>query len=59
LTFGYRIAAGLMLVLCAFVFLASYLGWGLDDDASVRARSVRQGSIRGRHYFGGGPGFGK
>jgi len=48
-----------MVVLAGLTFAGSYLGWGLEDDASVRAKSVRQGSLRGRHYFGGGPGFGK
>lgn len=56
---GYRIASVLVLVLAGVTYAASTLGWGLSDDASVRARSVRQGSLRGRHYLGGGPGFGK
>lgn len=56
---GYRIASTLVFVLAFTSFAASYWGWGLPDDASIRAKSVRQGSLRGRHHYGGGPGFGK
>ncbi len=38
---------------------ASFFGWGLESDATARARNVRQGSLRGRSFYGGGPGFGK
>jgi hypothetical protein len=58
-TFGYKIATMVMLALATLTFAASWYGWGLDDDGAVKAKSVRQGSLRGRHYFGGGPGFGK
>ncbi len=56
---GYRIASVLVVILGMVSFAASYWGWGLSDDASIRAQSVRQGSLRGRSYYGGGPGFGK
>jgi hypothetical protein len=56
---GYRIASVLVLLLASATYAASTFGWGLSDDASVRAKSVRQGSLRGRHYLGGGPGYGK
>lgn len=59
MTPGYQIAAVLMVIIAGLTFAGSYLGWGLEDDASVRAKSVRQGSLRGRQYYGGGPGFGK
>ena len=55
----HRVAAGFMLLLTGLALGASYYGWGLPTDASVRARNVRQGSLRGRSYYGGGPGFGK
>ena len=48
-----------MLVLTGLALAASYFGWGLPTDASIRARSVRQGSLRGRSFYGGGPSFGK
>jgi hypothetical protein len=56
---GYKIAALLLVLLLGVVFVASYLGWGVASDASVRAKSVRQGSLHGRRVFGGGPGYGK
>jgi hypothetical protein len=56
---GYRIASGMMVGLLGLSLAASYFGWGLSSDASARARSVREGSIHGRHYRGGGPGWGK
>jgi len=56
---GYRIACGLIVGLLGLTLAASYLGWGLDSDGAARARNVRQGSIRGRAFLGGGPGFGK
>lgn len=59
MTPGYRVASGIVLVLLVLTGAASYYGWGLPDDASIRARNVRQGSLRGRHFIGGGPGFGK
>jgi hypothetical protein len=48
-----------MVALLVAAVAAAYFGWGLPSDASARGRSVRQGSIHGRHYRGGGPGFGK
>ncbi len=59
MTLGYRIASIVMVLLAGLTYAAAYYGWGLDDDASVRANSVRQGSLRGRSHYGGGPGFGK
>ena len=56
---GYKIASGLVLALLFLTLTASYYGWGLSDDASARARNVRQGSLRSRAFHGGGPGFGK
>jgi len=56
---GYRISSVVMVVLFLLAAGASYFGWGLASDASARARNVRQGSIHGRHYIGGGPGWGK
>jgi hypothetical protein len=50
-----------MMALFLVAGLGSYLGWGLTSDvaATARARSVRTGSLHQRHFFGGGPGFGK
>ena len=59
MTPGYRIASVFVLLLLVLTGMASYYGWGLPDDASIRARNVRQGSVRGRYFSGGGPGFGK
>ena len=56
---AYRIASALVVVLLGISLAASYYGWGLPSDASVRARNVRQGSVHGRTFVGGGPGFGK
>jgi len=58
---GYRVASWVFIILFMLVALASYLGWGLSSDAQALAqsRSVRTGSLHTRHYFGGGPGFGK
>jgi len=58
---GYRVASWVFITLFMLVALASYLGWGLSSDAQALAqsRSVRTGSLHTRHYFGGGPGFGK
>ena len=60
MSLGYKIATVLVLALFGVVLAASYLGWGVASDASLRAkRGVRQGSLHGRRYMGGGPGFGK
>ena len=59
MTPGHRIASVMALALLVVAGLASYYGWGLPTDASIRARNVREGSVRGRHIMGGGPGFGK
>jgi len=59
MTLPYRLATVLVLALLGTSYAASYYGWGLPDDAVLRARSVREGSVRGRHFYGGGPGFGK
>lgn len=56
---GYRIASLLALILAGLSYGASYWGWGLADDAAVRAQSVREGSLRGRRHMGGGVGYGK
>lgn len=58
---GYVIASAVMLILFVLTAIAAYAGWGLDSDASAeaRSRSVRSGSLHGRSYYGGGPGFGK
>jgi hypothetical protein len=58
---GYWLSSCIAIVLLVFVFLASYLGWGVPSDAQARAQtqSVRTGSLHTRHYYGGGPGFGK
>ena len=55
--FAFWIMLGLFLVVVA----ASYYGWGLTSDAQARtqARSVRQGSLHQRRYYGGGSSFGK
>lgn len=55
----YWLASCIAIVLLILVFLASYFGWGLSSDAQARAQSVRTGSLHTRHYYGGGPGFGK
>lgn len=55
----YQIASAVMVVLMMLALSASFFGWGLPSDASIRAKNVRQGSLRGRHFYGGGPGFGK
>ena len=36
MTPGYQIGAVLMVVIAGLTFAGSYLGWGLEDDASVR-----------------------
>ena len=61
MSFGYKVASGMVLVLFGWVVYASYSGAGLTSDAEAmaRSRSVRGGSLHGRQYFGGGPGFGK
>jgi hypothetical protein len=58
---SYWLSSCLAIVLLVLVFLASYLGWGLPSDGQARAQaqSVRTGSLHTRHYYGGGPGFGK
>jgi hypothetical protein len=56
---GYKIACAVLVALFLAALAGSYYGWGLPSDASLRANSVRQGSLRGRHYYGGGPSFGK
>jgi hypothetical protein len=56
---GYRIASGVVLLLLLLAWAGAYYGWGLPDDAALRARNVRQGSVHGRRFSGGGPGFGK
>jgi hypothetical protein len=56
---GYRIASAVVVLLAGLTIAAAQLGWGLDDDVALRARSARQGSLRGRHVYGGGPSFGK
>ena len=56
---GYRIASAIIMVLLGLAWMAGYYGWGLDSDATARARNLRQGSIHGRRMMGGGPGFGK
>jgi hypothetical protein len=57
--FVYKIASLLVLVILGATWMASYYGWGVPSEAAARARSVRQGSIHGRTFVGGGPGFGK
>jgi hypothetical protein len=61
MTPGYRWATGLVIGLFLLVALASYYGWGVTSDAQAmaQAQSVRTGGIHSRHYYGGGPGFGK
>lgn len=60
MTTGYRIASGIVLLLLGLTFAASYYGWGLTADPRLQARgSLRSGSLHGRSYFGGGPGYGK
>lgn len=59
MTTGYRIAAAGVLLILGLSLAASYYGWGLQDDATLRAQSVRQGGPRGRYFLGGGPGGGK
>jgi len=55
----YKITTLMVLALFGFTCAASYYGWGVTSDAAARARSVRQGSLGGRTFVGGGPGFGK
>jgi hypothetical protein len=61
MTLGYWIASGVLLIGLLLVGMASYYGWGLTSDAKAKAqaRSVRTGSLHTRHYYGGGPGYGK
>jgi hypothetical protein len=57
---GYRWASAVVFVLLGLTYAASYYGWGLQRDPRLEAqRSLRTGSTHGRHYFGGGPGYGK
>ena len=64
---GYRIAAGVVLLLLMTTWTASFYGWGLRSTAVAtaqreeirRRRSVRVGSVYGRNYSGGGPRYGK
>lgn len=58
---GYFVACGVAIALFFVVAAASRLGWGVPSDAQAlaQARSVRGGSLHTRHYYGGGPGFGK
>lgn len=58
---GYWLSSCIAIVLLVFVALASHFGWWLSSDAQARAQaqSVRTGSLHTRHYYGGGPGFGK
>ncbi|MFN3650476.1 MAG: hypothetical protein ACK47B_12935 [Armatimonadota bacterium] len=56
---GYRIASVVVLALLGVTLAASFFGWGLPSDASIRARSARQGGVGGRVFVGGGPGSGK
>jgi hypothetical protein len=56
----YRWASGVVLALLGLTFAASHYGWGLRRDPRLEAqRSLRTGSVHGRHYYGGGPGYGK
>ncbi|HEX8551778.1 MAG TPA: hypothetical protein VF681_09510 [Abditibacteriaceae bacterium] len=62
----YLAASGAMVVLLGVVAVASQQGWGLTNEGEALARarnnsggSVRSGSLHGRHYYGGGGGFGK
>jgi hypothetical protein len=61
MSLGYWIASAVLLIALVLVSMASYYGWGLTSDAAAMAsaRSVRGGSLHSRHYYGGGPGFGK
>jgi hypothetical protein len=60
MTTGYKVATLIVMLLFGGVLFASYYGWGVSSDASIRAQqSVRGGSIHGRRFVGGGPGFGK
>jgi hypothetical protein len=56
---GVRFTCVLMAVLFFAAVGGSIFGWGLPDEASARAKSVRQGSLRSRTFVGGGPSFGK
>ena len=61
MSLGYKIASAMVLLLFGWVVYGAYMGAGLTTDAEVMARnrSVRGGSLHSRHYYGGGPGFGK
>ena len=62
MSWGYRIAAVLVLGLFAYTWIASTRGYGLNSNAGAwakRDRSVRAGGIHSRPYMGGGPRFGK
>ncbi len=56
---GYRTALLALFAAFGLSWWAAYAGWWLPNDAEARARSVRQGSVGGRRYLGGGPSFGK
>ncbi len=58
---SYWIICWILIIVFILIAIASYLGWGLSSDAQAmaQARSVRGGSLHTRHFFGGGPGFGK
>ena len=61
MSLGYKVATGLVMLLFGWVAYSAYTGAGLTSDAEVMARnrSVRGGSLHNRHFYGGGPGFGK
>jgi hypothetical protein len=56
---GYRVMSVMVLLVLGVTLVAAYYGWGLPSSATLKAQSVRQGSIHGRRVMGGGPGFGK
>lgn len=61
---GYLLPSGTVIILFFVVAAASRQGWGVRSDAQALAQahyggSVRGGSLHMRHYYGGGPGFGK
>ena len=58
---GYFWTSVVLVVTLLGTILASFFGWGLASDAAARAqaRSARGGSLHSRHFYGGGPGFGK
>jgi hypothetical protein len=62
MSFGHRIASAALFGVLGLVWYASLHGWGLRSEADVLAQGqgrVRTGSLHARHFYGGGPRYGK